>query len=67
MTAMVIFTTADGNGVGLYYDAPVPRAGDIVHSEGERFLVESVVVSYANDDGPGTTASVRVRPAVDTE
>lgn len=42
----VIFTEANGNGVGIYEDAPVPDIGATVISEGATFFVKAVVLEY---------------------
>jgi hypothetical protein len=61
MTAvtMIVISEPDGSAIGVFNDAPIPRAGDEISVEGTMFRVQSVLIEYSNDpEGSGTFASV---------
>jgi hypothetical protein len=61
MTAvtMSVISEPDGSAIGVFNDAPIPRAGDEISVEGTMFRVQSVLIEYSNDpEGSGTFASV---------
>jgi hypothetical protein len=63
MTAvtMIVISEPDGTAIGVFYDAPIPRAGDEISVEGTMCWVQSVLIEYSNDPkGSGTFASVTV-------
>ena len=58
---MIVISEPDGNAIGVFNDAPIPRAGDEISVEGTMFSVQSVLIEYSNDShGSGTFASVTV-------
>ena len=58
---MSVISESDGNAIGVFNDAPIPRAGDEISVEGTVFSVQSVLIEYSNDSqGSGTFASVTV-------
>jgi hypothetical protein len=58
---MIVISEADGTAIGVFNDAPIPRAGEEISVEGTMFSVQSVVIEYSNDpNGSGTFASVTV-------
>lgn len=58
---MIVISEPDGTAVGVFNDAPIPRAGDEISVEGTILRVQSVLIEYSNDpDGSGTFASVTV-------
>jgi hypothetical protein len=58
---MIVISESDGNAIGVFNDAPIPRAGDEISVEGTMFSVQSVLIEYSNDStGSGTFASVTV-------
>jgi hypothetical protein len=60
----IVFEEPDGNGVGIYEDGPVPLIGDLIESEGQRFKVRSVIVSYAADGHVASVVVDRVKESV---
>jgi hypothetical protein len=63
MTAvtMIMISEPAGTAIGVFNDAPIPRAGDEISVEGMMFRVQSVLIEYSNDpEGSGTFPSVTV-------